>query len=82
MWLYIILDIVNEMVTSNSILWHILDNNIADSFPSAYKTDHGFTLKVCVHNDIVTTVEIDNGSFLVLLGMSTAFDMIDYHNLF
>ena len=35
-----------------------------------------------MYNDIVTTVGKDNGSFLVLLDLSAAFDTIDYDNLF
>ena len=33
-------------------------------------------------NDIVTTVGKSNGSFLVILDLSSAFDTIDYDNLF
>ena len=35
-----------------------------------------------MYNDIVTTVGKGNGSFLVLLNLSAAFDMIDHDNLF
>ena len=35
-----------------------------------------------VYNDIVTTVGKCNGSFLVLLYLSAAFDTIDHDNLF
>ena len=35
-----------------------------------------------MYNDIVTTVRKGNGSFLVLLDLSAAFDTIDYDNLF
>ena len=35
-----------------------------------------------VYNDIVTTVGKGNGSFLVLLDLSAAFDTIDHDNLF
>ena len=35
-----------------------------------------------MYNDIVTTVGKDNGSFLVLLDLSAAFDTIDHDNLF
>ena len=35
-----------------------------------------------MYNDIVTTVEKDNVSFLVLLDLSAAFDTIDHDNLF
>ena len=62
---------------------HILDNNIVDSFHSAYKAGHSCeTALLCVYNDIVTTVGKGNGSFLVLLDLSAAFDTIDHDNLF
>ena len=35
-----------------------------------------------MYNDIVTTVGKSNGSFLVLLDLSAAFDTIDHDNLF
>ena len=48
---------VIEKVISIRILGHILDNNIVDSFQSAYKVDHSCeTALRGVYNDIVTTV--------------------------
>ena len=48
---------VIEKIISISILGHILDNNIVDSFPSAYRAGHSCeTALLCVYNDIVTTV--------------------------
>ena len=68
---------------SLSILGHILDNNIIDSFQSAYRAGHSCeTALLRVYNDIVTTVGKGNGSFLVLLDLSAAFDTIDHDNLF
>ena len=65
------------------MLGHILDNNIADSFQSAYMAGHRCkTVLLRVYNDIVTTVGKGNGSCLVLLNLSTAFDAIDHDNLF
>ena len=61
----------------------ILDNNIVDSFQSAYRAGHSCeTALLRVYNDIVTTVGKGNGSFLVLLDLSTAFDTIDHNNVF
>ena len=61
---------------------HILDNNIVDSFQSAYRAGHSCeTALLRVYNDIVTTVGKGNGSFLVL-DLSAAFDTIDHDNLF
>ena len=74
---------VIEKVISIRILGHILDNNIVDSFQSAYKSGHSCeTALLRVYNDIVTTVGKGNGSFLVLLDLSAAFDTIDHDNLF
>ena len=74
---------VIEKVISIRILGHILDNNIVDSFQSAYRACHSCeTALLRVYNDIVTTVGKGNGSFLVLLDLSAAFDTIDHDNLF
>ena len=62
---------------------HILDNNIVDSFQSAYRAGHSCeTALLRVYNDIVTTVGKGNGSFLVLLDLSAALYTIDHDNLF
>ena len=72
---------VIEKVISIRILGHILDNNIVGSFQSAYRADHSCeTALLRVYNDIVTTVGKGKGSFLVLLDVSAAFDMIDHDN--
>ena len=48
---------VFEKVISIRILGHMLDNNIVDSFQSAYRAGHSFeTALLRVYNDIVTTV--------------------------
>ena len=78
-----ILSKVIEKVISIRILGHILDNNIVDRFQSAYRAGHSCeTALLRVYNDIVTTVGKGNGSFLVLLDLSAAFDTIDHDNLF
>ena len=74
---------VIEKVISIRILGHILDTNIVDRFQSAYRAGHSCeTALLRVYNDIVTTVGKGNGSFLVLLDLSAAFDTIDHDNLF
>ena len=74
---------VIEKVIPIRILGYILDNNIVDSFQSAYRAGHSCeTALLRVYNDIVTTVGKGNGSFLVLLDLSAAFDTIDHDNLF
>ena len=73
---------VIEKVISNRILGHILDNNIVDSFQSAYWAGHSCeTALLRVYTDIVTTVGKYNGSFLVLLDLSAVFDTIDHDNV-
>ena len=74
---------VIEKVISIRILGHILDNNIVDSFQSAYRAGHSCEIALLrVYNDIVTTVGKGNASFLVLLDVSAGFDSIDHDNLF
>ena len=74
---------VIEKVISIRILGHILNNNIVDSFQSAYRAGHSCkTALLRVYMDIVTIVGNGNGSFLVLLDLSAAFDTIDHDNLF
>ena len=46
--------------------------------PDGYSCE---TALLRVYNDIVTTVGKGNGSFLVLLDLSAAFDTIDHDNL-
>ena len=56
---------------------------VCDSFQSAYRAGHSCdTASLRVYNDIVTTVGKSNGSFLVLLDLSAAYDTIDHDNLF
>ena len=72
-----------EKNISVCILQHITDNDIIDGFQSAYKAGHSCeTALLRVYNDIVITIGKGNGSFLVLLDLSAAFDTIDHDNLF
>ena len=60
-----------------------VDNNSVDCFQSAYRAGHRCeTHLLRVYNDIVTTIGKGNGSFLVILDLSAAFDTIDHDNLF
>ena len=59
------------------------DNGIIDGFQSACKADHSCkTAYLRVYNDNGITIGKGNGSFLVLLDLSAAFDTIDHDNLF
>ena len=54
-----------------------------DDFQSAYKAGHSCeTALLRVYNDSVTTIGKGNGSFLVLLDLSAAFDTVDLDTLF
>ena len=67
-----------EKIISVRILQHITDNDIIDGFLSAYKAGHSCeTALLRVYNDIVITIGKGNGSFLVLIDLSAAFDTID-----
>ena len=74
---------VIEKVILVRILKHIEANGINDNFQSAYMSGHSCeTALIRVYNDIVTTIGKGNGSGLVLLDLSAAFDTIDHENLF
>ena len=69
-----------EKVISSRILKHIADNELIDKFQSAYRCGHSMeTALLRVYNDIVGK---GNGSYLVLLDLSAAFDTIDHDTLF
>ena len=71
----------NIMYTIITIL--VTDNDIIDGFQSAYKAGHSCeTALLRLYNDIVITIGKGNGSFLVFLDLSAAFDTIDHDNLF
>ena len=70
-------------VISSRILTHTADNDLIDKFRSAYRCGHSTeTALLCVYGDIVTMVGKGNGSYLVLLDLSAAFDTIDHDTLF
>ena len=71
-----------EKIISVRILQHITNNGIIDGFQSAYKACHSCeTALLRVYNDIVITIGKGNGSFIVLIDMSAAFDIIDHENI-
>ena len=72
-----------EKDIASRIISHIEDNAILDKFQSAYKCGHSTeTALHYVYSDIVSTIGKGNGSTLVLLDLSAAFDTIDHGNLF
>ena len=72
-----------ENVISTQLVTYIVDKGLTNDFQSAYKCGHSTeTALLRVYNDIVVTIDKRNGNFLVLLDLSSAFDTIDYSNLF
>ena len=72
-----------EKVISSRILKHIADNDLIDKFQFAYRCGYSTeTALLRVYTDIVTMVGTGNGSYLVLLDLSVAFDTIDHDTLF
>ena len=63
---------------------HLLDNDIVDSFQSAYKARYSCekALPCRVYNDITTTIGKGNGKMLALLDLSAAFDTVHHVILF
>ena len=77
------LSILIGKVISSRILTHIADDDLIDKFMSAYRCGHSTeTALLRVYSDIVTMVRKRNGSYLVLLDLSAAFDTIDHDTLF
>ena len=62
---------------------HIADNDLIDKFQSAYRCGHNTeTVLLRVYSDILTVVGKGNGSYLVLLDLSAAFDTVEHNTLF
>jgi hypothetical protein len=60
---------------------HVLNNNLAQEFQSAYRSGHSTeTALLRVKSDILNAVDDRQAVFLVLLDLSAAFDTID-HNI-
>ena len=71
------------MVISSRILTRIANYDLIDTFQSAYRCGHSTeTALLRVYSDIVTMVGKGNGSYIVLLDLSAAFDTIDHDTLF
>ena len=82
---YPFLSIDYIMSICTTTLYHfdrVTDPELLKTIPGMNKTTCSETALLRVYNDIVTTVGKGNGSFLVLLDLSAAFDTIDHDNLF
>ena len=75
--------IYSHYASVTQLVTYIVDNGPTDDFQSAYKCGHSTeTALLRVYNDTVVTIGKGNGNFLVLLDLSSAFDIIDHSNLF
>ena len=68
-----------EKVVLHKLLSHLQENNLINPFQSAYQAGH-YTETVLLHivNDILSALDNDNISVLLLLDLSAAFDIIDH----
>ena len=61
---------------------HMRQNTIMEKFQSAYKAYHSTeTALLRVYNDVMFNIDRGNGTSLVLLDLSAAFETID-HQIF
>jgi len=72
-----------EKIVVKRLLDHMERNNLHEVMQSAYKQFHSTeTALVRVHNDILMNMDNKQGTILVLLDLSAAFDTIDHPVLF
>ena len=68
-----------ERVVSSRISDHVRDNNLSDTFQSAYKPFHGTeTALLRINNDILSAMDDGKITAQVLLDLSAAFDTVDH----
>ena len=71
-----------EKVVLHKLPSHLQANNLCNPFQSAYRAGHGTeTVLLRVVNDILSALDNDNISVLLLLDLSAAFDTIDHQIL-
>ena len=71
-----------EKVVLRKLLSHLQENNLSNPFQSAYRAGHSTeTVLLRVVNDILSAVDNDNISVLLVLDLSTAFDTTDHQIL-
>ena len=71
-----------EKVVLHKLLSHLQANNLSNPFQSAYRAGHSTeTILLRVVNDILSALDNDNISILLLLDLSAAFDTIDHQIL-
>ena len=68
-----------EKVIAIRLVEHMTQNTIMEKFQSAYKVHHSIeTALLRVYNDVMFNIDRGNGTLLVLLDLSAAFDTIDH----
>ena len=71
-----------EKVVLHKILSYLQENNLSNPFQSAYRAGRSTeTVLLHVVNDILSTLDNDNISVLLLFDLSAAFDTIDHQIL-
>ena len=71
-----------EKVVLHKLLSNLQENNFSNPFQSAYRAGHSTeTVLLCIVNDILSALDNDNISVLLLLDLSAAFDTIDHQIL-
>ena len=71
-----------EKVVLHKLLSHLQANNLCNPFQSAYRAGHSTeTVLLCVVHNILSALDNDNISVLLLLDLSAAFDTADHQIL-
>ena len=71
-----------EKVVLRKLLSYLQENNLSNAFQSAYRAGHNTeTVLLRIINDILSALDNDNISVLLLLDLSAAFDTLDHQIL-
>ena len=71
-----------EKVVLHKLLSHLQENNLSNPFQSAYRQGRSTeTILLRIVNDILSSLDNDNISVLLLLDLSAAFDTLDHQIL-
>ena len=71
-----------EIVVLHKLLFHLQENNLSNPLQSAYRAGHSTeTVSLRIVNDILSSLDNDNISVLLLLDLSAAFDTTDHQIL-
>ena len=73
---------VLERVVANRVRLHLAENDLLDTYQSAYRYAHSTeTALIRVHHDIMEALDSGSQVALVLLDLTAAFDMVDHQLL-